>query len=237
MEAAGFLPGPRQLLSIFADGLPHNTVAFINLYDNIIAWLNEPNEQLLPSINSLFDRTINIENNIQRHRILNPNPRRSLSTLPPTAPTVQPANTTSVVSPPTSTPVQVATSTSRGLRSTLRCSNCGHTGHGSDTCFQPGGAMEGRRDEYLANRPPRAIAHIAEVEENQHEVEEGIVQIEEATLNNEFTALTLTTPNDIFFSTYAMSSISEISLDEYASFAVDLPFLPLASCVLRRTTS
>ena len=34
MEAAGFLSGICQLLSILADGLPHNTVTFINLYDN-----------------------------------------------------------------------------------------------------------------------------------------------------------------------------------------------------------
>ena len=40
MEAAGFLPSPRQLLLIFADGLPQSTVAFVNLYDNIIRCLN-----------------------------------------------------------------------------------------------------------------------------------------------------------------------------------------------------
>ena len=66
MEAAGFLPGIRQLLSILADGLPHHTVAFINLYDNVISSLNEPNEQLLPSMQHLFDRITNIDNNIQQ---------------------------------------------------------------------------------------------------------------------------------------------------------------------------
>jgi hypothetical protein len=210
MEAAGFLPGTRQLLSIFADGLPHHTVAFINLYDNIIACLNEPNEHLLPNIHLLFDRTINIENNILRNRILNPNPRRSLSTLPPTAPPVQLTSTVPVTSPSALPPA--APSTSRSVR---RCSNCGREGHTDDTCFQPGGAMEGRREEYLANRPPRAIAHIAEVEEIQPDSEEGI---EEATLTTEFAALTLTTPNDIFFSTYALSSISEVLLEQ--SFAL-----------------
>ena len=64
MEAAGFLPSARQLLTIFADGLPNNTVAFVNLYDNILSSLNEPNEQLLPSIHLLFDRTTHIDNNI-----------------------------------------------------------------------------------------------------------------------------------------------------------------------------
>ena len=64
MEAAGFLPGAHQLLAIFADGLPNNTVAFVNLYDDILSSLNEPNEQLLPSIHLLFDRTTHIDNNI-----------------------------------------------------------------------------------------------------------------------------------------------------------------------------
>ena len=67
MEAAGFLPGTRQLLSILADGLPHNTIAFINLYDHIILSLNEPNEQLLPNVHHLFYQIINIKNNIQRN--------------------------------------------------------------------------------------------------------------------------------------------------------------------------
>ena len=58
MEAAGFLPGPQQLLSIFADGLPNNTVAFINLYDSIISSLNEPDESSLPTIYYLFDVTL-----------------------------------------------------------------------------------------------------------------------------------------------------------------------------------
>ena len=72
MEAAGFLPSPRQLLSIFADGLPQSTVAFVNLYDNIILSLNEPNDQLLPNIHHLFDRAVNLDNNLQRTRIINP---------------------------------------------------------------------------------------------------------------------------------------------------------------------
>jgi hypothetical protein len=73
MEAAGFLPGLRQLLSIFADGLPNNTVAFINLYNNIMLCLNDPDDNMLPNIHHIFDRTINIDNNIQCNRIMHPN--------------------------------------------------------------------------------------------------------------------------------------------------------------------
>ena len=70
MEATGFLPGTRHLLTIFADGLPNHMVAFINLYDNVISSLNEPHDHLLPSIHHLFNRTIHIDNNIQQNHLL-----------------------------------------------------------------------------------------------------------------------------------------------------------------------
>jgi hypothetical protein len=80
--------------------------------------------------------------------------------------------------------------------------------------------MEGRREEYLANRVPRPIAHIAEIEETLPDSEESNVIINESTLNDEFAALSINTSNDITFSTYALSSISEISesLDQPFAF-------------------
>jgi hypothetical protein len=142
MEAAGFLPGARQLLSILADGLPLSTVAFINLHDNIMNSLNEPNEQLLPNIHHLFDQLTNIENNMQRTRLLNPITRR-----PP------PPSNTHTITPTTQPPPAPANAPSPTAQTATRliCSNCGRPGHSEPTCFQPGGAMEGRRDEYLAS--------------------------------------------------------------------------------------
>ena len=58
MEAAGFLPGLRQLLSMFADGLPNNTVAFINLYDSIMLCLNDSDDNALPNIHLGISRGI-----------------------------------------------------------------------------------------------------------------------------------------------------------------------------------
>ena len=69
--------------------------------------------------------------------------------------------------------------------------------------------MEGQREEYLANRIPKPIAHIAEIEENHTEAEENTCNIEENTLNNEFSAMSLDVSNDIHFSTYVFSSFSE----------------------------
>ena len=70
--------------------------------------------------------------------------------------------------------------------------------------------MEGRREEYLASRVPKPIAHIAEVEKNQTDIEKS----DEDTLNNELAAMSLGVSNDIQFSTYVLSSFSEISLDQ-----------------------
>jgi hypothetical protein len=198
MEAAGFLPGTRQLLAIFADGLPNNTVSFVNLYDHIIFSLNEPNEQALPNIHGLFDRTIHIENNIQRSRIMNPPARTRLPTSnQPATPTTPSQSSINTASPVSSVPT------------TRHCKNCNRPGHTDDTCFQPGGGMEGRREEFLANRPVKPIAHITEVEEVavQSEVEEvSSVIIEDNSLNNEFAAMSLSSSNNIEFSTYAFST-------------------------------
>ena len=74
--------------------------------------------------------------------------------------------------------------------------------------------MEGQREEYLASRIPKPIAHIAEINENHTDVEESPTNAEENTLNNEFAALSLGVSNDIEFSTYAFSSIFEIQFDQ-----------------------
>ena len=214
MEAAGFLPGPRQLLSIFADGLPNNTVAFINLYDSIISSLNEPDKSSLPTIYYLFERATIIENNIQRLRILNPNPRRTQPTTTSSSPpSVQPT-----VPPTTDSAPATTSQVPRSVRPTTRpnCSNCGQDGHTFPTCFQPGGAMEGRREEYLASRVPKPIAHIAEVEESHADVEEVTIITDDNNLNTEFAAMSLTSTNDILFSTYVLASFSEISLEPLA---------------------
>ena len=219
MEAAGFLPGIRQLLSIFADGLPTNTVAFINLYDHIISSLNEPHEQSLPNIHFLFDRTMQIENNIQRNRILNPIARRTQPN--PSLSSHINSSTSNITTDPSTTAPQATrpTQASNQTSTTLLCSNCHRPGHTDRTCFQPGGGMEGRRDEYMANRVPKPIAHVAEVEEHQTEVEEDNNVVEEDALNNEFAAMSLGTKNEIHFSTYAFSSFFENTTEQHFAFS------------------
>ena len=73
--------------------------------------------------------------------------------------------------------------------------------------------MEGRHEEYLASRFPK-VAHIAEVEESPIENDESTATTEENTFATEFAAPSLNTSNDIAFSSYALSSISEILSDQ-----------------------
>ena len=220
MEAAGFLPGIRHLLTIFADGLPNNTVAYINLYDDIMLSLNEPHDYSLPNIHQLFDRITHIDNTMQRNRILHPTTRRP-QTLP--APNALP-NSANPPANPTNTSTGTPATDTQGNRNpssatTLFCSNCHRPGHTDRTCFQPGGAMEGRREEYLASRIPKPIAHIAEVEENFVDNEEITILADEPSLNTEFAAMSLGNSNDIHFSTYALSSFSDITLDTPLAFS------------------
>jgi Reverse transcriptase (RNA-dependent DNA polymerase) len=190
MEAAGHLPSERQLLAMFVDGLPTNSVSFITLYDNILNSLNDNSE--LPNIHHLFDHTIRIESNILRTRLLNP----SLRSLSHTSSTSSPStlNKTS-----TTTPTQIA-------NPTVNCGNCGRR-HPTDKCFQPGGVMEGKKEEVLASRPVRAQAYLAEIDEGVEP--EEVKTDDENLLTNEFAAMSISQPNDINLSTYALSSVTD----------------------------
>jgi hypothetical protein len=207
MEAAGFLPGLQQLLSVFADGLPNNTVAFINLYDNIMLCLNDPDDNTLQNIHHIFDCTINIDNNIQRNRIMHPSNAHHLQQLAPSS-----SSSATTVAPPAAD-TQAQAQRSNPVAATIVCGNCGRSGHTDLTCFQPVGAMEGRRDEYLANRVSRPVAHIAEIE-GMVEVDESTVVTMEDAFINEFAAMSLKIPNEIHFSTYVLSSIAELLPDQ-----------------------
>jgi hypothetical protein len=182
MEAARYLPGKCQLLTMFVDGLPTNLVSFITLYDNVINSLND--NAALPNIQHLFKHTICIKNDILWTRLLNLNPRFSLTT---------------------STPL-LSNLPTLPTNGTPNCGNCGHC-HPTDKCFQPGGAMEGKREEVLANRPVQPQAHLAEIDK-EVELEGEDKPDDENILINEFAMMSFNQTNKIDFSTYAMSSIT-----------------------------
>jgi hypothetical protein len=77
--------------------------------------------------------------------------------------------------------------------------------------------MEGRREEYLANRPLKPIAHMADVEEVV-KLEEDPEPTLETVLSDDFAAMSLGTPNTTSFSSYSLSSLSSLPDDDSFAF-------------------
>ena len=97
---------------------------------------------------------------------------RPSAPLQPSRPPRPPPPSLSSPAPPVPTPSTLPSSdsASRTSQKGLSCGNCKSrglrgTGHTDGTCFQPGGGMEGRREEYMANKV-RVHAMFAEYLEN-----------------------------------------------------------------------
>ena len=189
MEAAGYPPSTRQALTMFIDGLPTNIVSYITLYDNIMISLNEPNDSLLLNIYQLFDHVTRINGNITRSKLLNPDHRTHQHT-----------------NHPTSTNSTVVPTKDADTKTVPKCNNCGLLGHTDSTCFQPGGKMEGRREEYLASRPMKHQAHLADVEDIQQMEITTDHMSDESILKQEFAAMSLGSTNMIDYDTYPLFS-------------------------------
>jgi hypothetical protein len=65
-------------------------------------------------------------------------------------------------------------------------------GHTDNPCFQPGGKMEGCREEYLASWPTQAQAHLASAEK----VEQTDLT-DDSVLMTEFAAMSFSPTNDM----------------------------------------
>jgi hypothetical protein len=189
MEAARHLPSEQQLLTMFVNGLLTNSVSFITLYDNVLNSLNNDTE--LPNIQHLFDHTIYIENNQLQTCLLNPNSHPSSN---------------SALTPIPLIPNKInATMPTQGTNTMLNCGNYGRR-HPTDKCFQPGGAMEGKRDKVLANKLTQPQAHLAEIDEGV-EPEEETKSDDDNVLMSKFATMSFGQSNDIILSTYVLSSI------------------------------
>ena len=159
LQSANFIFSIKICISLFVRGLPpipafntlradlprriaaisgeHDFGAFIELTETVL----QLDTIFRPSIYSQVNRA----------------PRAPNVTAPP-APTLPPLPPT-LPDPP-----------SRTSKKELTCSNCKSrglraVGHTDGTCFQPGGGMEGRREEYLSNKS-RIHAMLAECLEN-----------------------------------------------------------------------
>ena len=136
MSSAGYPMPPRQLLQLFMDGLPNNLV-FSNIRQYIYISLDETDNLRLPTMENMYAHTRIIDDTsicLRGHRT-DAKPRQPNITQTPTVPAEPKPKPT--------------------------CGNCGGV-HLMKNCFQPGGAMEGKRDEVLASRAPRSSqAHVA----------------------------------------------------------------------------
>ena len=184
---------PRQLLQLFADGLPNNLV-FSNIRQHIYLSLDETDDQRLPTMENIYARTRIIEDTSTRlrSRRTDAKPRQSN----------QPQPSTSTTEPKTKP----------------TCRNCGGV-HLTKNCFQTGGAMEGKRDEVLASRPPRSTqAHVAVTDIGDTGTvprgDDDDYEVTDLTSTN-LAAMSITRPisaESIAYSSYAMSAITESSI-------------------------
>ena len=139
------------------------------------------------------------------------------------------SNTT--VSATSSTSVATTPATDGDMGNVRKCSNCGLKGHTDSTCFQPGGKMEGRREEYLASRPMKPQAHLTSAEDVQ-KAEAIVDTTEEPVLTQEFAAMSLNLTNDTDFDSYPLStSVSSPHKDSLVE-PIILATIPLEPIVL-----
>jgi hypothetical protein len=122
IEVARYPPMACQALTMFIDGLPTNIVSYITLYNNVMVFLNEPDNSLLPSIHHLFDHVTRLDSNVSHSRLLHQDSCNHQQTNQPVI----------ALSLATTTATESTTGT------TCKCSNCGWTGHTDKTCSQPG---------------------------------------------------------------------------------------------------
>jgi transposase InsO family protein len=190
MSSAGYPMPPRQLLQLFADGLPNNAI-FSNLRQSTYISLDETDDLRLPTMEQTYARARIIDDTSQRLRLRRTDTKTRPSNPPPT------------------------TTTSTEQKAKPVCGNCGGV-HLTKNCFQAGGAMEGKRDEVLASRaprPPQAHVAVADVGDTGPGPDADSDDFEITDLTSaKLAALSITRPisaESIAYSSYAMSTIPE----------------------------
>jgi hypothetical protein len=157
LQSARFSFNVRQCITFFVRGLPFGP-AFDSIRSDLHERLDYIHDQDIGAFIALTDRTLRLDtvfrsaSNVHNRRTQRP-PVHTTAT-PPALPTASVSASTPVS---TVLPTTVPDSSSRPPRQVLTCSNCKSRGlrsigHVDGTCFQPGGGMEGRRDEYLNNK-------------------------------------------------------------------------------------
>ena len=148
----------RVFINAFVKALP-NTLTFATLRaflpDRLASWHDSDVGSFISITNEVMDLEVAFRNahgppQSQSRSHNRPSPTAAhLLAPPPPLPNTTPSTT---VPPP-----PISSSQPRAAKQALTCSNCKdrglrYVGHTDGTCFQQGGGMEGRREEYMANK-------------------------------------------------------------------------------------
>ena len=148
----------RVFINAFVKSLP-NTITFATLRaflpDRLASWNDVDIGPFLTITNEVMDLEVAFRNSHSSSQPRNggrPPLAAQMLAPPPPLPTPQPSVPSGSLPPPGPLPP-----TARIHKPILNCSNCKEkglrfTGHTDGTCFQPGGGMEGRREEYIQNK-------------------------------------------------------------------------------------
>ena len=148
----------RVFINAFVKSLP-NTITFATLRaflpDRLASWNDSDIGSFIMITNEVMDLEVAFRNSpssVQSRSRSGPR-SSSLATQVLTPPPPLPSTTT-VPSAPSSA---IPPAPPRAPKLTLTCGNCKerglrYTGHTDGTCFQQGGGMEGRREEYMSNK-------------------------------------------------------------------------------------
>ena len=147
LQSAKFPFSIKICISQFVRGLPL-IAAFTSLRADVSRCIASAGNQDFGEFISLTETVLELDT-VFRASSLIQNPRSSRTTTVPSSSAI-------TTSSPSSAPI-VPGATPRPPEQVQTCNNCKtrglrYTGHIDATCFQPGGGMEGRREEYLSNR-------------------------------------------------------------------------------------
>ena len=150
LQSAKYSFNVKTCITLFVRGLPL-IAAFTSLRADLPDHIDVMPDQDLGAFMTLMERVLTLDTIFRSaSQAQAPHLHRSNAV---TVPTTQP----SLIPTPAPLPTAAPDPSSRVSKSEKTCGNCKSrglraVGHIDATCFQPGGGMEGRRDEYLSNK-------------------------------------------------------------------------------------
>jgi hypothetical protein len=161
LQSARFPFSIKLSISQFVRGLP-SIPAFNTLRANLPGHISAAHDQDYGAFVTLTETALELDT-IFRSANHASRPLRSQTTMSSNLASTTPAPLPSKSS--TSIPTS-STSTTTTASAQKSCTNCGRTGHWVNTCFEPGGGMEGRRAEYRRDKNKVVAMLLASLEDS-----------------------------------------------------------------------